>query len=307
MARSSERGPTESGVLVYPKLPVPKGGAKGRESEPRMHKGQGGSMRKTLIVVGIMLVVGIVVGFVVRPMVMTDPRVGELDDALAAAHKETANEKATVDRLKKELDGITVAKATTDKELVEAKRAQAQLANQAKDAEEKKRELEQLRDKLKAAGGAATIDGDDLKLTLSTGIMFKGNEDQLTDRGKGVLDKLAVPLKGMTDRQIWIIGHTDDTPPPQPKLQKAPPQAPAKKGQKPAPITVVTVPVARFPTNWELASLRALAIVHHLQDASKLDPTRLAAQTFGQYRPASRTNKAMNRRIEIVISPKSAR
>jgi flagellar motor protein MotB len=305
MARSSERGPTESGVHVYPKLPVPKG-VKGRESEPRMHKGQGGSMRKTLIVVGIMLVVGIVVGFIVRPMLMTDPRVAELDDALAAAHKATANEKSTVDRLEKELDGLTAAKATADKELVEAKRAQAQLANQAKDAEEKKQELEQLRAKLKAAGGSATIDGDDLKLTLATGIMFKGNEDQLTPRGKAVLDKLAVPLKGMTDRQIWIIGHTDDTPPPQPKLQK-PPQAPPKKGQKPAPITVVTVPVARFPTNWELASLRALAIVHHLQDTSKVDPTRLAAQTFGQYKPASRTNKALNRRIEIVISPKAAR
>ena len=43
--------------------------------------------------------------------------------------------------------------------------------------------------------------------------------------------------------------------------------------------------------------------MHYLQDMAKLDPTRLAALAFGQYRPVSRSNKASNRRIEIVLYP----
>jgi len=30
-------------------------------------------------------------------------------------------------------------------------------------------------------------------------------------------------------------------------------------------------------------------VVHYLQDEAKLDPTRLAAVAFGQYRPVSKT------------------
>ena len=51
------------------------------------------------------------------------------------------------------------------------------------------------------------------------------------------------------------------------------------------------------------AAARALTVVHYLQDTGKLDPTRLAALAFGQYRPVSRSNKAVNRRIEIVLYP----
>jgi chemotaxis protein MotB len=62
----------------------------------------------------------------------------------------------------------------------------------------------------------------------------------------------------------------------------------------------------RFATNWELSAARALNVVHYLQDTAKVDPTRLAALAFSQYRPVSRTNKALNRRIEIVLVPKKA-
>ena len=40
-----------------------------------------------------------------------------------------------------------------------------------------------------------------------------------------------------------------------------------------------------FVTNWELSAARALTVVHYLQDDAKIDPTRLAAVAFGQYRP----------------------
>ena len=59
----------------------------------------------------------------------------------------------------------------------------------------------------------------------------------------------------------------------------------------------------RFATNWELSSARALTVVHYLQEQAKVDPRRLAAVAFSQYRPASRA-KAKNRRIEIVLYPR---
>ena len=99
-------------------------------------------------------------------------------------------------------------------------------------------------------------------------------------------------------------GHTDD----QPIFVAPPKKDPKDAGKKPVkppakPPTPVPAPV-KFITNWELSAARALQVVHYLQDVSKIEPTRLAALAFGQYRPVSRTNKAMNRRIEIVLYPK---
>jgi len=60
--------------------------------------------------------------------------------------------------------------------------------------------------------------------------------------------------------------------------------------------------VLPFVTNWELSAARALTVVQYLQDEAKIDPTRLAAVAFSQYRPVSK-NRAKNRRIEIVLYP----
>ena len=139
-------------------------------------------------------------------------------------------------------------------------------------------------------------EGDEIHLKMVDKVLFKLGDDQLTDKGKReMLDKVSVALRDLPDKQIWVQGHTDDQPifvPP------VPPKKPVK-GAPPAP-----PPVARFQTNWELSAARALQVVHYLQDVSKIDPARLAALAFGQYRPVSRTNKALNRRIEIVLYPK---
>jgi len=100
---------------------------------------------------------------------------------------------------------------------------------------------------------------------------------------------------------VWVQGHTDDQPIYVPPPKKDPKAKPAKKGAKEEP-----PPPVRFATNWELSAARALNVVHYLQDTAKVDPGRLAALAFSQYRPISRTNKALNRRIEIVLVPKKA-
>src|SRR5262249_41896069 len=87
-----------------------------------------------------------------------------------------------------------------------------------------------------------------------------------------------------------------------PKDAKAGKDAKDKKGEKPNDGSDA---VLAYITNWELSAARALTVVHYLQDDAKVDPARLAAVAFGQYRPVSK-NRAKNRRIEIVLYPRAA-
>ena len=114
------------------------------------------------------------------------------------------------------------------------------------------------------------------------------------------------------DKQIWVQGHTDDQPiyikkdPPRPAAPAKLPRgakAPPPKKEPPKPDRPDAV--LAFTTNWELSAARALTVVHYLQDEAKIDPTRLAAVAFSQYRPVSKV-KAKNRRIEIVLYPRVA-
>jgi chemotaxis protein MotB len=189
-----------------------------------------------------------------------------------------------------------------------------------KSESDKADETKKLQDKLAQvvgqAGEVTTADGA-VKLELVDQILFPVGEAELTEKGREVLSKVGEALKDV-DKQIWVQGHTDDqpifvkkkveapakaAPPPKPlpKGAKAPPppKTPPKKDDKAQPGTLA------FITNWELSAARALTVVHYLQDEAKIDPTRLAAVAFSQYRPVSK-QKAKNRRIEIVLYPRVA-
>lgn len=119
-----------------------------------------------------------------------------------------------------------------------------------------------------------------LTLQLMDKVLFKLGEAELTDRGKAVLAKVGEALQNVPDKQVWVQGHTDDVP--------------------------ISKDNDRFLSNWQLSSARALNVVTFLQDEVNVDPRRLAAVAFGEYRPVSR-KKAKNRRIEIVLAPKDVR
>ncbi len=122
-------------------------------------------------------------------------------------------------------------------------------------------------------------DGGQMSLKLMDKVLFRSGEAELTDTGMEVLRAVGEALNNYPDKQVWVQGHTDDVP-----LSK--------------------ITRALFATNWELSATRALTVVHFLQDQVKLDPRRLAAVAFGEYRPVSLRKKARNRRIEIVLFPK---
>jgi len=219
-----------------------------------------------------------------------DPKVAQLEKELADTKDQLAKEKAAAD---------------------EARKAEQDLKGKADEAEALQK---QLADAVGKYGEVTTADGA-VKLELVDQILFPTGEADLTDNGKQVLSKVGATLKEI-DKQIWVQGHTDDQPivarKPKPKEAPKPakPAKPLKKGEKPPPPpkeepkAATNDAVLPFVTNWELSAARALTVVHYLQDEAKLDPSRLAAVAFGQYRPISKT-KAKNRRIEIVLYPKS--
>jgi chemotaxis protein MotB len=277
---------------------VPKGGK--RDSDPVMPGGKRAMDKKLLAAIVGTLIAGTVLGFALRPVLTTDSRIPPLESKLSEATKAADSNKARADELDKLAGKLKREKLTAEQKLTEATKAQKELANKVAEAEAKAKDSAAVQAKLQSSVdkklGLVSADGDEITLRLVDKVLFKTLDDQLTDQGKKVLDKVAIALKELPEKQIWVQGHTDDQPiyrPPAPK------PVPPKRGQKPEP-----PPPPKFATNWELSAARALTVVHYLQDVAKVDPSRLAALAFGQYRPVSRSNKAANRRIEIVLYPK---
>jgi chemotaxis protein MotB len=289
---SGDRGHSESGMLVYPKLPVP------RHSNPSRGPSKFGAPPKQirpvwLIVAG--LIVGAAGAYLLRPMIATDDKAAALEAKLAEADKAITKERKRADDLDNKLTAANAVKVELEAKLSEAAPAKASEAEKLAQDASKTKALDNAQTKLKAAlekgVGTVTTQGDEVRVQLFDRLMFKPNDDELTDKGRGVLGKIAIVLKELRGNEISVEGHTDDQPVPKPP----PPRRPVKGAPPPVP---------RFATNWELASARALSVVHYLQDVAKIEPARLSAQSFGPYRPASRSNKMLNRRVEIVISPK---
>jgi chemotaxis protein MotB len=219
--------------------------------------------------------------------------------------------------------------AKTKDDLSKANAAADELRKTEADLKAKADEATALQAKLAEAvgqnGEVTTADGA-VKLELVDQILFPTGEAELTPSGKDVLSKVGAALKEIGEKQIWVQGHTDDQPilPRKPKPAEPPSAAAAKQAKqakgkpaKPDPKAAKPDPKAKpdakpdtndavlaFVTNWELSAARALTVVHYLQDDAKIDPTRLAAVAFGQYRPISKA-KAKNRRIEIVLYPRA--
>jgi chemotaxis protein MotB len=292
--------------MVYPKRPLPGRGDDGPKVRGFTSASGGGFSNKKIIGgVVVAVVLGGIIGFLVRPTHGDEADKAKAD--LKAAQAAGSAEKARADGLDKELTDLKAAKADSDKKLDD-------LSTKAADVDKKSAELDAAQKKIQGAidktTGTVTTEGQEIHLKLVDKVLFPTGEDQLTDKGKQVLDKVAAALKELPDKQIYVQGHTDDQPiyvtpkRPDPKTAKAPP------GKGKTPVVAKTKPEdeppdwVRFHTNWELSAARALEVVHYLQDKDKVDPSRLAAVAFGQYRPISRKDLAANRRIEIVLFPR---
>jgi chemotaxis protein MotB len=294
------RASSDSGEIILDKLPVPKGG---RDSMPRMPTAPRSSRDKQKYLIGAAALGLVLVGFIARPFLMPDSQLDVLAGQVRAANQARLDAEKKIVEAEEKTRSVESAKRSVQEKLAIAEGAQSELADKAAAQGKKLAAAKAVQDKLAPAldkgVGTMTIEGDEVHLALSDKLLFKPADDVLTDKGIKILAKLATVLKtDLRDRTIWIQGHTDDTPVPQPPAPKPP------KKVKGKPDVVEAPPVPRFKTNWELSSARALAIVHYFQDVAKLEPTRLAALAYSQYKPASSTVKAQNRRMVLVLAPR---
>jgi chemotaxis protein MotB len=249
------------------------------------------SMAKVLAALFIAAVIGGGAGYFFAPSKSAELR--KVKKELAASQTAQKVEKDRADGASQRLTVLEKDKTELEQKLTEVSARAGEMEKKVADANaaaEKK--LTAAIDKSQAS---VSTEGDEIHLKLVDKVLFAVGDDQLTVKGKAALDKIAKALNDLQDKQVWVQGHTDDQPiviPPAPKK---------KKGAKEAP-----APMVRFASNWELSAARALQVVHYLQDHGKVDPTRLAALAFSEYRPVSKSNKAANRRIEIVLYPHKA-
>lgn len=122
------------------------------------------------------------------------------------------------------------------------------------------------------------------RFVVPSELLFASGSDELTPAARARLDSLAQTLREVSadippeiDWVLRIDGHTDKRP----------------------------INTPRFPSNWELSSARAIAIVKYLVVAG-IPANRLAANGFGEFRPLDPSNSeaayAINRRIEIQLT-----
>ncbi len=123
---------------------------------------------------------------------------------------------------------------------------------------------------------------DQLRVDLVDEVLFDSGEATLKPAGTLVFGKIGAVLAKSGDRRVEVQGHTDNVP-------------------------ITGALAKRFATNWELSAARATNVVRFLQDQAKLDPTRLSAAGYAEFRPRgpndTEAGRRQNRRIEILLVP----
>ncbi|HVZ36634.1 MAG TPA: OmpA family protein, partial [Polyangiaceae bacterium] len=113
---------------------------------------------------------------------------------------------------------------------------------------------------------------------LAENILFDSGRADLKKEGQDALTQVASVLSSIANRDFQIAGHTDNIP----------------------------IKSAKFPSNWELSTARAVVVTKYLAEQG-VDPARLSAAGYADTQPVASNNdpegRKQNRRIEIVLMP----
>jgi len=117
-------------------------------------------------------------------------------------------------------------------------------------------------------------------VSMSDKLLFKSGSAAVETKGKEAIKVLGGVLDKNRDIDILIEGHTDNVP----------------------------IKTAIYQDNWDLSVARATSIVRILTGEYKIEPTRLTASGKGEFSPRATNEtpegRALNRRTEIILSPK---
>jgi len=126
--------------------------------------------------------------------------------------------------------------------------------------------------------GTVSVNREERGLVISFQemVLFQKAKNTLTPEAEEIVNKVGELLKDVPN-YIRVEGHTCDLP----------------------------INNAVFRSNWELSSARAITVVNEFIEHSGLEPERLSATAYSQYRPrvdnVSESNRILNRRVDIVV------
>ena len=202
----------------------------------------------------------------------------ELDEATAL----NAGLRKELEKLGKDVDQLLAAKGSLSSSLAQARERLDELRRAQTAAESRAALFRDVALRLKRM-----LDAGDLEIALRSGrmvlvlpndVLFDSGKAELKPYGKQTLVAVAEVLATLDKRRFQVAGHTDDEP----------------------------IRFSGFPSNWELSSARALAVVG-LLIKSGMHPETLSAAGYGQFDPLSpndsAANRAKNRRTEITLQP----
>jgi chemotaxis protein MotB len=113
-------------------------------------------------------------------------------------------------------------------------------------------------------------------------LLFAFSSARISQSGMSLLDDIADIFGRYPEYNIRVEGHTDN--------KKIKPEF-----------------YDKFRSNWELSTARATAVVRHLVSRYNIDPERLVAVGYGEYRPIATNDtsegRSKNRRVEFYIAP----
>ncbi len=120
---------------------------------------------------------------------------------------------------------------------------------------------------------------DERKLVIRLGEagFFRSGTPEFTPQAEAVLDSIGGLLKKYAGVEITIEGHTDNLP----------------------------IRNSIYRSNWELSTARATIVISYLINRHKIDPMRLVAAGYGEFRPLAtndtKEGRAKNRRVDIIV------
>ncbi|WP_066052672.1 flagellar motor protein MotB [Robertmurraya korlensis] len=121
-----------------------------------------------------------------------------------------------------------------------------------------------------------------LLLTIRDNVLFESGSDAVRTQDLQIVKEISELLVMDPARSIIISGHTDNVP----------------------------IKNAQFSSNWELSVMRAINFMKILLENKSLDPSWFSAKGFGEFKPIAPNDdtagKARNRRVEILILPRTA-
>jgi len=195
----------------------------------------------------------------------------ELLAQLEAKEQALATENSRLENIKKELEQRSNRVAELENMIAAKDAAMTQLKNAISKA---------LTD---FEGKGLTVEQRDGKVYVSmeNKLLFKSGSWAVGAQGKRAVKQLGSVLGDNPEIAVLIEGHTDNVP---------------------------YTGTSQISGNWDLSTKRATAIVNILQENKAINPENLTAAGRGEFAPIanndSAENKAKNRRIEVILTPK---